>query len=207
MTESQLKTRIKRRIRADLSTPVVNDLHDNTIVGWANEFTGDVVHALKDSVYFPTLVKTDHSLTFSSGSAALPSDFEYPVSLKVDADYQNNAGTPINVPERSVRLLDDQKQFDTYDSVNFIVTPTEKRPVGLITDKIYVKPSSITSGKLTYIKAHPAIDSSNPTLFNDIGDRLLTLFVLREYYMFIEDDGLAALAIVENEIKDLKASV
>jgi hypothetical protein len=141
MTVSQLKTRVKRRIRADLATPVVNDLHDHTIVGWANEFTGDVIHALKDSVYFPTLVETDKSLTFSSGSVALPSDFEYPVSLKVDADYQNNAGTTVNVSERSVRLLDDQKQFDTYDSVNFIVTPTKKRPVGLITDKIYIKPT------------------------------------------------------------------
>lgn len=105
------------------------------------------------------------------------------------------------VSERLVRLYTDPAEFARFDSSNFFLTPNVAFPVGLIADKVYVKPTSITSGKFTYVKSHPTITAGQDTVFDDVADNLLILHILKEYYAFIEAPDLKA--TIEAEIKEI----
>jgi len=186
MTLTTLRTRVKTRIRADLATPTVADLHDTSITTWANEKKAEVIHLLKDAIHFPSLMVRGTALTFSSGQASFPSDYEIAQSVRVGSS------------DRRCRLFWDPDPFNRFDSSNFVVTPSSDRPLALIADKIYIKPTSFTSGKLDYAKKHPDIASDQDTLFDELGDNVLVELIVSEYFASVVHD--AALAQSAREI-------
>ena len=206
---TEIRTRVQRRIRADLATAslAVNDLHTDAIDGWANEFTADVINILQDPMHFPTLLVADGALTFTSGSVAFPSLYQRHVALKVTSTYSDKTGATQTLTDRNAAIYTAPNDFARYDSSNFVLTPTGRRPIALIADKVYVKPTTITAGKFTYIKSHPTIGVDQATLFDDTGDNLLILLILKAYYTYLEEDGVAALQVVLAEIENLKKSM
>lgn len=200
---TEIRQRVQRRIRADLATAslAVNDLHTDAIDGWANEHTADVINILQDPMHFPSLLVVDGALTFTSGSVAFPSLYQRHVALKVTSTYTDKDGSTVTSTDRRAQIFTAPDEFAKYDSSNFLLTPTGRWPIALVADKVYVKPTSITAGKFTYIKSHPTIGASQATVFDDTGDNLLVLLILKEYYTYLEEDGVAALAKVNEEIK------
>lgn len=196
--------RVQRRVNADLAEAslAINDVHEESIYGWANEFCPKVIDLIKDPIHFPSLNVTGTSLTFSTGSAALPSSFQLPRTVKVSASYTDLNGDTVSVTSRKAMIYTDPNDFHRFDSSSFVLTPSGKRPIVLITDKIYVKPTTITSGTIDYIKSHPTIDGSSGSLFDDKGDTALILFILEAYYDFIE--AMDAKAMVQKEIEAMK---
>ena len=204
MTLAELKLRVKTRVRADLATPAVNDLDDASITTWANEFTVDVIKTLGDAKHFTALVVTDSSVAFAAGSVAFPDNYQRYVSLKVDSTYNDYSGSPISLSDRHAQITEDPGLFNRMDGSNFVSTVTGRNPLAFVSDKLYIKPTSITAGKLTFIKSHPEITSSVGTSFDDVGDNLLVLFILKAYYSFIEEAGETLLAVVLKEIDNAR---
>lgn len=197
MTLAQIRTRVKTHIRAEMSTPAVNDIDDASIDEFANEHTGDVVNLL-DPTHYPDLVIIDSSLIFAVGEYALPADYEKGIAVKV------NTVSPA-ITKKSCRLFFDPSAYAKMDSSNFVNTPSQKQPVSLIAEgKVYIKPSALNSaaGHLDYIKKHPTITVSQDTLFSDSGDNMLVRFILADYYNFLEMPDLAAIQL--NLIGDKK---
>ena len=178
----------------------VNDIHDDSIDGFAQKRTADVINIIaypelpeeernaRAVEHFPELIVTDGSLTFSSGSASIPSTCVTPLTLKVTT-------TSPSVTKKYARLLMDPDEFARWDSSNFVYTPNQERPVALYSDKVYIKPSTLTAGYLDYVKEHPAI--SGGTKFSPKGDNILIHLILSDYYTFIEEYDLANLHLVE----------
>lgn len=191
MTRANLVTRVKTRIRADLATPTVDDLDDNSIYTWANEKLALVVEMLKDPIHYPALVVIGTnlgSLTLYGGKkyAALPSNYLRAVAVKVGSS------------RRKCRLYFDPVEFARYDSSNFVLTPDSDYPLALAADKIYVLPTSTTAAYLDYIKKHPDLSGSVGTSFDGLGDEVLTLLVVAEYYKFgPQRQDLADIAVQE----------
>jgi len=185
MTLAELQTRVKTHIRAELSTPAVNDLNDNSIAEFANEHTGDVI-SLLDTSHYSELIEVDYSLTFASGYEDLPSNYQKAIAVKVTT-------TDPAVTKKDCRLFFDPAKFSRLDSSNFVITPTQRQPVALVAeDKVFVKPDTLTTGFLDYVKEHPTITSTQGTLFSPQGDNILVRFVLYDYYIFLEEPDLAA---------------
>lgn len=177
-------------------------MHNDFIDNIAQEETAFVTRLLAmrepfDATHFPSLVAVDTALTFSSGSAALPSGYQWFVSVKVTSTYTDKDGDTQTLTDRRARITTDPGDFDRLDSSNFLTTPDGRRPVVLIADTVKVKPTSITAGKITYVKTHPAL-SSNNTVFDDLGDNLLILHVIKEYYRFRE---------LENFVQAIEADI
>jgi len=194
ITLTNIKTRFKTRVRADLAAAslAVSDIHDDSITQWANEETATVIHALKEPyLHFLELIVPDGAITFSSGSSAYPSaNHQRTISVKVTSSYLDKDGDTITLTDRRARLTYDNDEFNRFDSSNFLTTPTGKRPMVLVANKLYVKPTTITAGKITYIDSHPLITGDQDTVFDDVGDNLLILLIIRRYYQFIEEEGL-----------------
>jgi len=198
MTLAELELRVKTQLRAEMSTPSLNNLDDDSIKQWANEEVYNAIILLGDPLHFPALNVIDQSLTFSSGSATLPSNFWLPksdakkeqylkslVSLKVTAN---------SVTKRRTTLLT-PVEFARQDSSNFVLTPTVVFPVGMIADKVYVKPTTITQGYLDYVKTHQTISDSLGTQIDKKGDNILVRLVMARYYEFRELPDLQANAL------------
>lgn len=195
ISQTTIRERVKRRIRADLATASLSvpELHNDAIDGWAQEETATVTRLLAqmqpfDATHFPSLVTTDEAITFTSGAEALSdltNTYQWYVSLKVDSSYTDKDGNTQTLTDRRARITTDPDEFYRLDSSSFLTTPDGRRPVALISDAIYIKPTSITDGKLTYVKSHPTL-SSNNTAYDDIGDNLLIMHIVREYYRFRE---------------------
>lgn len=179
---------MKTRVRADEAAPSLADLNDASITQWANEETSNVIDQLKDAQHFPSLTVRQTSLTFSSGSASLPTSYQRYISVTVTAN---------SVTYKRCRIFENHDEFNRYDSSNFILTPTTELPIVLMADKVYVRPSSITAGKIDYIKSHPTISASQDTVFDDTADNLLLSRIAYRYYMFIEEFDLAANVLKE----------
>jgi len=179
ITRAVLYTRVKTRIRQDLATPAINDLDDASIVTWAQEKCAQVIALLRDPVHFPTLLVSNVSVTFATESsdrtAAFPTTYTYERTHALRVTGASASG-------RKARLIFNADDFRRYDSSNFILTPTEARPIAYIADKLRVLPITLTSGKLDYVRAHPAITGAAGTLFDELGDEILVLFVVAEYY-------------------------
>lgn len=188
ISRAEILKRVQRRVNADLaeSSLAINDVHTESIYGWANEFCPKVIDLIKDPIHFPSLQVTGEALTFAAGEEDLPSSFQLPRTVRVSASYTDLNGDTVNVTSRKAIIYTDPNDFHRFDSSSFVLTPSGKRPAVLITDKIYVKPTSITSGTMDYIKSHPTIDGSNGTKFSDKADLLLVLLIIKEYYTFIE---------------------
>jgi hypothetical protein len=166
-----------------LATPAVNDLHNTSITEFANQHTADVIRILKDVVHYPSLHNIDTALTFASGYASLPSDYLLATAVKVTT-------TSPAVTKKRCRLFFKHQDFARMDSSNFILTPNQERPVALVADKIYIKPTTLTAGFLDYIEKHPTISGSQGTVFDVMGDNILVNLILASYYGFIEEEGL-----------------
>jgi len=195
MTLAELRTRVKTQLRAEMSTPSVSDLDDNSIEQWGDEELINVILILKDSRHFPALVSIDHSLTFTSGSVALPSDFWWPKSANQQESMKDLLSLKVTanaVTKRRATPLT-PSEFAGFDSSNFVLTPSTKFPVWMIADQIYVKPTTITAGYLDYIVEHQAISSG--TQFDAVGDNVLVQLVMARYYDFRELPDLQAQAL------------
>ena len=183
---ANIRTRVKTHIRAEMATPAVNDLNNASIDGWANEHCTDVIRILKDPVHFSSLIVPDTSITFSSGYASLPTGYELALAVKV-------ATTTPTVTKRNCELLFDPQEFAKRDSSNFILTPDNDHPVVLIANaRAYIKPTALTTGYLDYVKKHPTITTSQDTLFDSMGDKVLIDLILSSYYGFLEEYELQA---------------
>lgn len=198
MTLAELEKRVKTQIRAEMGTPALNDLDDNSIKQWANEEVYNAIILLGNPLHFPSLNQIDKSLTFSSGKATLPSDFWFPktekqqkkfienfISLKVTANSVTKRHVPILLP----------KEFARQDSSNFVLTPTTVFPAGMIADKVYIKPTTIAQGYLDYITTHQTINDSNGTELDELGDNVLVRLVLARFYEYRELPDLQANAL------------
>lgn len=186
LTRAEIRTRVKTHLRAEMSTPAVNDFNDNSIDEFAQQHCADVIHILNDPSHYPSLIVIDSSLTFSSGTASLPSDYELATSVKVTT-------TDPAVTKRDCKLLFNPADFSKLDSFNFILTPDQDHPVVLVANgNAYVRPTSITAGYLDYVKEHPTLSATQGTVFDSIGDNVLINLILASYYGFIEEFELQA---------------
>jgi len=187
VTLEQLKTAIKTQLRAELASGslAVSDLHDDSIAQWANEEADNVVMYVNDPEQYPTLIVKNQSFTLAAGSATLPSNLNSTLSITV--------GTT----SRRARILDPDS-FNKFDSRNFVLTASEDYPIVTIANgSMYVKPVSElgeANGYIDFIKTHPAIDASNPTLFKDVADNVLVQLILSRYYDFNELPEMAVKA-------------
>ena len=188
MTRAALLARVKTHIRAELASGdlAVNDIHNDSIYEFAQQHCTDVIHILKDTSHFSALVEVDTSFDFSTGSKALPSDYELALAVKVTT-------TSPSVTKRNCELLFNPAEFAKRDSANFVLTPDQDHPVVLIADdKAYIKPTTLTTGYLDYVKTHPTLGSSQGTEFDSMGDNVLVNLVLASYYGFLEEFDLQA---------------
>jgi hypothetical protein len=190
-TIANFRIAVKTKIRGDIATPAIDDLHDNSITQWGDEHVHQVMQmqyqALLDmkeeadiANVFEELITYGQSVTFSSGSVSRPSGIFALSSAVVTAD---------SVSNRNARILP-IKEFRRYDGRNFVLTPTEELPIiTLAGSTIKVAPTTITAGKIDFIKDHATIASG--ILLNPIGYSALVYMVMAEYYEFIGQDGKA----------------
>jgi len=203
MTLAELELRVKTQLRAEMGTPALNNLHDDSIKQWANEEVYNAIILLGNPLHFPELNVIDQSVTFSSGSATLPSDFWFPKSESKQQSYIKDLVslkvTANSVTYRRVVLLT-PAEFARQDSSNFVLTPTTIFPAGMIADKVYIKPTSITAGFLDYIQTHQTISDSLGTQLDEHGDNVLVRLVMARFYEFREFPDLQAnaLKVAEN---------
>ena len=192
ISRATLRTRVKERVSADLATPVINDLQDTAIDSWAQQGASEVMSLLDNpNLHYKELIVHEKSLTISSGSAALESDYFNPISLIVKSSYTDKDGATVNITGKNVKILDDAEEFHRFDETNFLLKIDGKKPVCLITDKIYFKPTTgLSNGKFNYVKNHPTIDSGTGTKFSEEGDNLLILYIVKRYYLFLEKPDL-----------------
>ncbi len=190
MTLAEIETRVKTQIRAEESSPSLNNLHDNSIAQWANEEVFNVILLLGNPLHFPALVTIDKSLTFSSGIAILPGDFWFPETKEQQEAFISSSLLSLKVTANSVTkrnvTIKTPNEFARQDSSNFVLTPTTVFPCGMIADKVHIKPTSITQGYLDYIEKHDTIDDSNGTQIDELGDNVLIQKILARYYDFRE---------------------
>ena len=200
MTLAELELRVKTQLRAEMGTPALNNLHDDSIKQWANEEVFNAIILLGDPLHFHELNVIDTSLTFSSGSAALPTGFWIPKTESKKEQYLQGLVsvkvTANSVTYRRATLLN-PVEFARQDSSNFVLTPTTIFPVVMIADKVYVKPAddTITAGFIDYIKAHQTISDSNSTQLDELGDNVLVRLVMARFYEFREFPDLQANAL------------
>lgn len=196
-TLAVLKTRFYTRLRADQASPAASDVDvdDTSLTTWFNEALSEVIHALKNPAYFQELLQKDSSLTFAGGYEDLPTDFEILVSA--------TAGTgkikcwPIDITE-----------FNGYDSGNFLTTPKTSRPiVTLANGRIYIKPTSYTSGYLDYIKKHPDLSGSQDTVWANIADNLIVEKVLEKYCNYQLDSGKGEFASLMTSVMNKQKEI
>ena len=187
MTLANLKIAVKTQIRAELASGSlsVSDIHDDSISQWAGEEIYNVILML-GKTHYPALNVIDGSLTFSSGSVALPNDFWWPANAEnqsIVRDMLSLKLTIATITKKRVRLVS-SREFARYDDSNFALTPSLSFPIGMIADKIYIKPTTPIAGYFDYIKTHQAIASG--TQFDEIGDNVLVRKILARYFEFNE---------------------
>lgn len=201
-TRNELKARIKRRIVAESSTPTVPDFNDSAIEDYLQEATRLVNSDLRDIPgELDKLYKIGVSLAITAGKAPYPSDFESELAIYVSATYNDLSGDPVTVTERTCLVFHDPATYRSLDSGNFVGKPSLKRPVCLLADQIYFKPTSISTGSIDYIRRHPALSNNVDTLYTDRGDSLLVGYALRFYYLAHEEQEMVNR--MNEEIKEL----
>jgi len=181
MTLANLQYAVKSRLAPDESSPAYTALHNDNITRWANEKTSEVILALEPQ-HYQALIEDSESLTVFTQSgpnavSALPSNYVKYISIRVS----------INSVLRDCFVFENPKEFNRYDSRNFILTPVTTKPIAKIMDGlVYVRPNTITSGDMDYVKAHPTLSGSQSTVFDDVGDNLLIKLVVEEAMKILE---------------------
>ena len=181
-----IRTRVRTRWAANLATPAYAPIHETSITTWADEAAATIIHKI-DPVHLQALHTIDETISLTAGSGNLPSDFERHLAVKCVVG-SNNIKAQVYL---------DPEEFARWDSGNFIMTPTTRKPVALIAGgTLKAKPTSITTAYLDYLKAHPAIASNN-TLFDAFGDEVLINLIVAKGYGFLEEYELQAAALKE----------
>lgn len=195
-TYSTLKDRFLRRVRADKASPAVSDLNnlaDESIQAFIQEAQPEVIKLLAmrnyaetariDTGHVQALVEYNASVTLDSGSGSLPSDYLLAAAVRAGSD------------ERNCLLYFDPAMFSKWDSGNWLSTPDANWPVALVTDgALKVKPASLTSAKIDYLKEHPDIDSDQPSLWSNLGDEICIELAVAKYFDYRKLTDRAALA-------------
>ena len=180
MTLANLQYAVKSRLAPDESSPAYTALHNDNITRWANEKTSEVILALEPQ-HYQALIDDGAALSFSlSGldrKAALPSDYLKYVSIRV------TIGTGL----KDCFVFEHPKEYNRYDSRNFVLTPVTTKPIAKIMDGyIYVRPNTVTAGDIDYVKNHPTLSGSQDTLFSSVGDDLLIKLIVEEAMKVME---------------------
>ena len=183
---STIRTRVFSRLAADLSSPTYSQIHNNNITTWANELTAIVSRKLAEmgvSGELQGLITIGSSIALNaSGIGTLPSDYETHTNGKVLVSGNRKS---------LFRLYDDPAKFAKWDSSNFVVTPTTRKPVALIANgQIRVKPTTITTAYLDYVIQHPTLASNN-TKYGKMGDAMLVGVIAGRCFDFLEEPDLA----------------
>jgi hypothetical protein len=189
---STIRTKVFTRLAAELAVPLYSKINNASITTWADELTALVTqYLLKQGNHgeIQQFKVIGTVITITAGQGNLPAGYEQHLGAKVsvDGNYKNLH-----------KLFDDPVDFARWDSSNFILTPTNRKPVGLIaSNKIYIKPTSIVVAYLDYLKIHPTLASNN-TLYGEIGDTILVGLIVARCFDFLELHDLANIA--RNEV-------
>jgi len=186
ISSATLTSRVFSRLAADLAAPVYSQIDDANIDVWANELTPIVSLALAKldipgELQALTTIGSSISLN-ASGIGTLPTDYETHLTAKVLVGSNQ---------KRLYRLYSDPAKFAQWDSTNFVLTPTTRKPVGLIANgQIRIKPITIATAYLDYVIQHPDIASNN-TKYGKLGDTILVGAVAGRCFDFLEEPDLA----------------
>ena len=174
MTFNELKYTLLSRVRADASSPSVNNLDDANIKRWFIEINPLVIRLLKAPEYFQSLIVFDESVTISSGSAVLSG---------LDEDYAMAVSAKVGTEKISAELTFDPVVFNAFDSKSWLTTPVTDFPIVLVTaTKIFVKPTDSTRVYLDYIKEHP--DVTDGTVWHQLADSVAIELLAAKYFDF-----------------------
>jgi hypothetical protein len=185
ISNATLTTRVFSRLAADLAAPVYSQIDDANITIWADELTPIVSKKLTElgvSGELQALVTIGSTIALSgAGIGSLPSDYETHLTAKVLVGSNR---------KRLFRLYDNPSKFALWDSTNYVLTPTTRKPVGLIANgQIRIKPTTITTAYLDYVIQHPTIVSNN-TKYGKMGDTMLVGAVAGRCFDFLEEVDL-----------------
>ena len=184
-----INSRVYARLAADMSSPTYSKIHANNIATFANELTAKVIWFFvekKDLAPIQALLAIDESIALTTGIGALPTDYEAPAGVKVSSS------------KLRAKLYLTADAFNLWDSSNFIVTPTTRKPIAFVADgNLYVKPTSYTVAYLDYIKTHPTLTGAVTTSFSTVGDTILVSLIVARCFDFLEEYELANTARFE----------
>jgi len=184
-----INSRVYARLAADLSSPSYSKIHANSIATFANELTAKVIWFFvekKDLAPIQALLVIDESVSLTAGIGTLPTDYEAPGGVKVSSS------------KLRAKLYATAEAFNMWDSSNFIVTPTTRKPIAFVANgKLYVKPTSYTVAYLDYIKTHPTLTGAVTTSFSTVGDTILVSLIVARCFDFLEEYELANTARFE----------
>lgn len=184
MSKDEMTQRVYSRLAADLSNPTYTDIHVDNLYRWANEEVNKVINKL-DKDHYHDLITLGLSLTNEGGgSFTLPSLFLKPLAVTVTTN------------RIACELLKDAEEFKMWDSRNFILTPSLRKPIAFIGDTVYVKPTSVTVCYLDFISEHPDISSMPAdTSLSAMGDTMLVNLLVARCFAFLEEPELAMIAL------------
>ncbi len=193
-----LESRIASRLRPDDTTPTISDVDNLTtevVQLWANELSIDVIKRLVlKPIEIQALTVLDKLVALTSGSGSLPTDFAYPSAVKCEVTIDDSA------VRRNAQVYTDPREFAGFDGLSFATTALVHYPQSLIAaGKLSVKPTSITKAYVDYYKKHPAISSSQATLWSDLADNVLLELLVAKYYESRDDFEMQGIAIKEAE--------
>ena len=178
-TLANIKLDVYSRLAADMATPAYADIHEDNITKWADNLIPLVISALDPSEY-PALITAAGSVALTTGSGSVPADYQKVLAVKATFA----AGT------YSAKLEKDMENFNSWDSSNFLTTPTTRKPVSVVVNgTVKVKPTSATYALMDYVKTHPAMSGSD-TLFSTMGDFLLVELIVSRAFFFLEEPEL-----------------
>lgn len=189
-TLADIEDRVLARLAADMATPSYSKINSNNITEFANDRLAKIVHFLASSKLvgdLQALVEMSDSIALSAaGVGALASDFEYHLAVKIDT-----------ARTRAKVYLDPDK-FAKWDSSNFILTPTSRKPIALIAGgNVRVKPISSSTAYVDYAKTHPTLGAAQDTEFSAYADGLLVILVYSDCLAFLEEFELLGKAHAE----------
>ena len=163
-----LRKNILSGLDAETAIPVYNAIHNDNLDRWINESAQDVIvelmEASKDQfadakTHLQALMVYEVSISCASGTGKLPATFLYCLHFMVGG-------------KRAVRLS--AAEFGRWDNSNWAYVSRTDKPLYMIgAGAVKYKPTSLTTGKMTHLKKHPVITTSQSTVFSEYADNLL----------------------------------
>ena len=205
-TLADISTRVLTRLAADMAVPAYSKIDSATITTFANSFTNKIVwHFInlfqksqdpKALAPIQGLQKLSAAVTLAVGTGigTLPADAEFVTSVLV---------LPTVNTVRRAKLYYHADDFERWDSSNFVLTPSSKMIVALISnDTIRVRPlatatPTFATAYIDYIKTHPTMSAGQGTEFSAGADTILVALILSKIYDFLEEPELSKMALLE----------